>query len=165
MDISGINNFQGIMNSVEIDKLDTRSHQVSQEMFAKLQLAQAGLCKEQAEVYKGKLEEVQGKQKECINLLNEAYALQEEARAGGGTASTAMSPAMMQYFEENHLADDWGVAINSLHNQQEQLNAEFHNIESSLKDFLGQYESYLHGAGKSVIDADTGKKIDGLITR
>ncbi len=71
-----------------------------QMLFAMLQLAQAGICKDQAEAYMDQIKDTQAKQKEAAEMIALARHLQNKA---GEDGEVAMSPELKQYFYENNI--------------------------------------------------------------
>ncbi len=147
-----------IMDSIDLGPTDS-----IQFMFAKLQLAQALLCKSQARTYMDKIENIQKEQQEVADMLKEARKLQDEAKTKG--YATNMSNEMIGYFRKHSLTMDttgdnyshnekeWDVAIKSLTNHQESISNATQTNMVFLQDFISQYNSYLQGAMSAIREA------------
>ena len=134
-----------------------------QMMFAKLQLAQSELCKNQAESYMKQIEDIQDEQKKCAEMVEKARSLQNEAKTKG--TSTEMPADMVAYFNEHglswdktgndykHNKDEWDYNLKSLTNYQEQIGNKTQTLMVYLQDFIGQYNSYLQGANTQIANA------------
>ena len=135
-----------------------------QFMFAKLQLAQSQICKNEAESYMKQIEDIQQEQKECAEMIERARKLQNQAKTNGGT--TTMPADMKEFFDkrglstertgndDRHNADEWDYNLKSLTNYQEQIGNKTQTLMIYLQDFIGQYNSYQEGA-MSAISAAT----------
>ena len=136
-----------------------------QFMFAKLQLAQSEICKNQAESYMKQIEDIQAEQKECAEMIAEARKLQSDAK--DKNKCTEMPDDMKEYFQSRglswdtagdnddwHDADQWDYNLKSLTNYQEQIGNKTQTLMIYLQDFIGQYNSYQEGA-MSAISAAT----------
>lgn len=132
----------------------------AQLIFAQLQLAQAEICKSQAESYMAQIESIQLEQEECAEMIGRARELQNEAKTKGAT--TAMPDDMLAYFSAHGLSlpdkanasayspDNWDVALKSLTDYQESLGNKTQTQMTFLQDFIGQYNSYLQSANAQV---------------
>ncbi|WP_446424026.1 hypothetical protein [Mailhella sp.] len=157
--VSGATSLSQIM--ADIDLGPTGSVQF---MFAKLQLAQSEICKNQAESYMKQIEEIQAEQKECAEMIAKARELQNEAKSDD--KCTYMPPEMVAYFEKHglstertgdddwHNADEWDYNLKSLTNYQEQIGTKTQTLMVYLQDFIGQYNSYLQGANTQIANAN-----------
>ena len=135
-----------------------------QFLFAKLQLAQSQICKNEAESYMKQIEDIQQEQKECAEMIELARKQQNEAKSDG--KCTDMPPEMVKFFEQRglswettgndkeHNADEWDYNLKSLTNYQEQIGNKTQTLMIYLQDFIGQYNSYQEGA-MSAISAAT----------
>ena len=135
-----------------------------QFMFAKLQLAQSQICKNEAESYMKQIEDIQQEQKECAEMIELARKLQNEAKSGD--KCTDMPPEMVKFFEQrglsweetggdkSHNADEWDYNLKSLTNYQEQIGTKTQTLMVYLQDFIGQYNSYLQGANTQISNAN-----------
>ena len=143
-----------------------------QFMFAKLQLAQSEICKNQAESYMKQIEDIQAEQKECAEMIAKARELQQAAKNGTGDCSwdknaSVMPQEMVDYFNEKgisfdtcggegdyvHNADEWDYNLKSLTNYQEQIGNKTQTLMIYLQDFIGQYNSYQEGAMSAISSA------------
>ena len=135
-----------------------------QFMFAKLQLAQSEICKNQAESYMKQIEDIQAEQKECAEMIAKARELQNTAKTED--ECTRMPDDMKKYFQERglswdtagnddlHTADEWDYNLKSLTNYQEQIGTKTQTLMVYLQDFIGQYNSYLQGANTQIANAN-----------
>ena len=162
--MSGVNtdySLSGIM--ADIDLGPTGSVQM---MFAKLQLAQSQICKNQAEDYMSQIEEIQEEQKKCAEMIEQARELQNQAKQQGKDAATAMPQEMQDFFtqrglswdttgnNDTHNADEWDYNLKSLTNYQEQIGNKTQTLMVYLQDFIGQYNSYQQGASSAISEAN-----------
>ena len=67
--------------------------------FAKLQLAQAQICKNSASEYMKQIEEIQKEQSEVADMISRARQLQNEAKTGD--KCTTMPDDMVKFFEDS----------------------------------------------------------------
>ncbi|MBQ8173277.1 MAG: hypothetical protein IJ474_03870 [Mailhella sp.] len=136
-----------------------------QFMFAKLQLAQSQICKNQAESYMSQIEQIQDEQKKCAEMIEMARELQNKAKEGD--CCTTMPAEMKAFYEERglswdtagnnddlHTADEWDYNLKSLTNYQEQIGNKTQTLMVYLQDFIGQYNSYLQGANTQISNAN-----------
>ena len=157
--INATNSLSQIM--ADIDLGPTGSLQF---MFAKLQMAQSQICKNEAESYMKQIETIQEEQKECAEMIERARKYQNQAKTNGGT--TTMPDDMVKFFndrglsydntgnDKKHNADEWDYNLKSLTNYQEQIGNKTQTLMIYLQDFIGQYNSYQEGA-MSAISAAT----------
>ena len=134
-----------------------------QFMFAKLQLAQSQICKNEAESYMKQIEDIQQEQKECAEMIELARKLQNDAKSKD--KCTDMPPEMVEFFEKrglswettgndkSHNADEWDYNLKSLTNYQEQIGNKTQTLMIYLQDFIGQYNSYQEGAMSAISSA------------
>ncbi len=146
---------QQIMNSMDLGPTDS-----VQFKFAKLQLAQAQLCKEQANNYMSQIEHIQDEQKKTAEMISRARALQQDAK--NNDKATVMPDDMVNFFKERgitwdttgsdykHNKDEWDYNIQSLTNYQESISNKTQTLMVYLQDFIGQYNSYTQGASNQV---------------
>lgn len=146
-----------------LSQIDVGPTGSTQMMFAKLQLAQAEICKNQAEDYMTQIEEIQREQQDCAAMIEKARELQDTARTSG---TAAVPDDMLAYFTAHGLhlpegkdtgaytPDSWDDAINSLTDYQESIGNQTQTLMVSLQDFIGQYNSYLQTANAQVKDAN-----------
>ncbi len=151
----------GIM--ADIDLGPTGSIQM---MFAKLQMAQSQICKNQAKDYMNQIEEIQEEQKKCAEMIEQARELQQQAKQQGTDAATAMPKEMQDFFtqrglswdttgnNDTHNADEWDYNLKSLTNYQEQIGNKTQTLMVYLQDFIGQYNSYQQGASSAISEAN-----------
>ena len=162
--MSGVNtdySLSGIM--ADIDLGPTGSLQM---MFAKLQLAQSQICKNQAEDYMSQIEEIQEEQKKCAEMIEQARDLQQQAKQGGENSCTTMPQEMKDFFTQRglswettgndalHNSEEWDYNLKSLTNYQEQIGNKTQTLLIYLQDFIGQYNSYQQGASSAISEAN-----------
>ncbi len=135
-----------------------------QFLFAKLQLAQSQICKDQAEAYMSQIEQIQEEQKLCAEMIADARELQNKAKEGD--CCTTMPDEMKKFFsdrglswettgkDDQHNADEWDYNLKSLTNYQEQIGNKTQTLMVYLQDFIGQYNSYLQGANTQIANAN-----------
>lgn len=155
------------------DTSDFGSSGSLQLQFARLQLTQSEIAKDAAEDYMTKIQDTQKQQKECAAMIEDARALQADAKNGDNC--TTMPQDMVDYFKANglewetkgkdtlHNSDEWDYNLKSLSNHQEQLGTSAQTDMVFLNDFMGQYNSYLQGANKTITDAN--QTLMSIITR
>ena len=166
--VSGATSLSQIMSDIDLGPTGS-----VQFMFAKLQLAQSEICKNQAESYMKQIEDVQAEQKECAEMIAKARELQQAAKNGTGDCSwdknaSVMPQEMVDYFNEKgisfdtcggegdyvHNADEWDYNLKSLTNYQEQIGTKTQTLMVYLQDFIGQYNSYMQGANTQISNAN-----------
>ena len=162
---SGQASISEIMSTIDLGPTDS-----IQFMFAKLQLAQAQICKNAATDYMNQIESVQQEQKEVAEMISKARELQNNANNGTGDCSwdkkASMMPQEMADWMDKHgldydktgndLAnneDEWTYAIQSLTNYQESISNKTQTLMVYLQDFISQYNSYVQGANSAISQA------------
>jgi len=157
--INATNSLSQIMSDIDLGPTGS-----VQFMFAKLQLAQSEICKNQATDYMKQIEDIQAEQKECAEMIAKARELQNQAKAGD--ECTTMPEDMKAFFKERglswettgsddlHDADEWDYNLKSLTNYQEQIGTKTQTLMVYLQDFIGQYNSYLQGANTQIANAN-----------
>jgi len=156
--INATNSLSQIM--ADIDLGPTGSLQF---MFAKLQMAQSQICKNEAESYMKQIETIQEEQAETAEMIELARKLQDEAKSKD--KCTDMPPEMVKFFEQRglswdttcndkaHNADQWDYNLKSLTNYQEEIGNKTQTLMIYLQDFIGQYNSYQEGAMSAISSA------------
>ena len=156
--INATNSLSQIM--ADIDLGPTGSLQF---MFAKLQMAQSQICKNEAESYMKQIETIQEEQAETAEMIELARKLQNEAKSKD--KCTTMPPEMVEFFEKRglswdttcndkaHNADEWDYNLKSLTNYQEEIGNKTQTLMIYLQDFIGQYNSYQEGAMSAISSA------------
>ena len=86
-----------VMNSIDLGPTES-----VQFKFAKLQMAQAQLCKDQANNYMSQIENIQDEQKKTAEMIAAARKLQNEAKTGD--KCTTMPEEMKSFFKERGLS-------------------------------------------------------------
>lgn len=141
-----------------------------QFMFAKLQLAQAQICKNSAESYMEQIQKVQTEQEEVAKWISKARELQDKCKAKTGDCSgdkeaCYMPKDMIDWMNKRDLAiestgkdnrhnyDEWTYNIESLTNYQESISNKTQTLMIYLQDFISQYNSYLQGASSAISNA------------
>jgi len=135
-----------------------------QLMFAKLQLEQAEIAKQQALDNMVRVQELQDEQKQVSDFLNTARHCQSEAKSTG--EATEMPADMADYMDANSLSydttgndlimtgEEWDTAITSLENRLEELGAETQQQMVYIQDFIGQYNSYLQNTNTQISNSN-----------
>ena len=148
IDTSGTTSLSDVLNDIDFD-----SDNSIQLMFAKLQLAQAQLCKDSANSCMQQIQELQEEQTLTAGTLEKMRQLQAEG-------ATEMPEDMLSFMRDRGLAycepkdfDCWAYNIESLTVYQDSLTAQTQSLMVNLQDFMGQYNSYLQGASSSVNSA------------
>lgn len=134
----------------ELGDIDVDSLQL---MFAKLQLAQADICKNSANSY---MEQIQGLQEEQTLTADTL----EEMRRLKAEGATKLPDDMRAFMLDRGLAyydpvDPvyWDYNIESVTDYQDDLNNKTQTMTVYLQDLISQYNSYLRGATDSVNSA------------
>ena len=147
-----------------LDTIDLGPTGSVQMMFAKLQLAQSEICKNQAESYMDQIESIQEEQELCAKMIEDARELQSQAKSSGKV--TTMPDDMVKFFNDRglkiqetgndnkHDADEWDYNLKSLTNYQETVGNKTQTLMVYLQDFIGQYNSYLQGANTQIANAN-----------
>ena len=150
--------FTAAMNSIDMGP--TKSPQF---LLAQLQITLSEQAKQGALDYIDKIQAQQDEQAEVAEFIRQARELQEQADAGDKT--TTMPAEMKAFMQEHgltwdqagnddeHYADEWDVAIQSLQNYQETLGTSIQTDMVFVNDYMGQYESYLQGASSTISSA------------
>lgn len=148
IDTSGTTSMSEVFNGI-----DFNSDNSMQLMFAKLQLAQAQLCKDSANSCMQQLQGLQEEQTLTADTLEKMRQLQAEG-------ATEMPEDMLSFMRDRGLAycepkdfDCWAYNIESLTVYQDGLASQTQSLMVNLQDFIGQYNSYLQGASSSVNSA------------
>lgn len=148
IDTSGTTSLSEVFNDIDFD-----SNNSIQLMFAKLQLAQAQLCKDSANSCMQQLQGLQEEQTLTADTLEKMRQLQAEG-------ATEMPEDMLSFMRDRGLAccepkdfDCWAYNIESLTVYQDGLASQTQSLMVNLQDFIGQYNSYLQGASNSVNSA------------
>lgn len=148
IDTSGTTSMSEVFNDI-----DFNSDNSMQLMFAKLQLAQAQLCKDSANSCMQQLQRLQEEQALTADTLEKMRQLQAEG-------ATEMPEDMLSFMRDRGLAycepkdfDCWAYNIESLTVYQDGLASQTQSLMVNLQDFIGQYNSYLQGASSSVNSA------------
>ncbi len=135
-----------------------------QMMFAKLQMAQSQICKNQANDYMAQIQNIQDEQKACASMIEKARALQNTAKTDD--KATTMPDDMKKFFDDRglsfdktgndnkHNKDEWDYNLKSLTNYQEQIGSKTQTLMVYLQDFIGQYNSFLQGANTAISNAN-----------
>ena len=157
--VSGTNSVSSIMKDIDLGPTGS-----VQMMFAKLQLAQSQLRKNQAESYMKQIEQIQDEQKKCADMIAQARELQNTAKKNNGC--TYMPQEMADYYKSHGLSydttgndlknnsDEWDYNLKSLTNYQETIGNKTQTLMVYLQDFIGQYNSYLQGANTQIANAN-----------
>ncbi len=150
-----------------------------QMMFAKLQMAQSQICKNQANDYMKQIQDIQAEQKACASMIEKARDLQNKGKNGQGVGVVSISGTTTQgkdcypmpqelvdFMNERKLSfpnsdgdyilgkDEWDYTLKSLTNYQEQVGSKTQTLMVYLQDFIGQYNSFLQGANTAISNAN-----------
>ncbi len=157
--VSNTSSTSAIMGSIDLGPSNS-----IQFMFAKLQLAQAQICKDQAKEYIDKVTQTQEEQKKCADMIAKARDLQQQAKNDDTTIE--MPQDMKEFFEENglkwdtkggddlHNEDEWEYNIKSLTNYQDTLGTTTQTDMVYLQDFMSQYNGFLQGANSAISESN-----------
>ncbi len=162
-----------------LDTIDLGPTGSVQMMFAKLQLAQSEICKNQAEAYMEQIESIQEEQELCAKMIEEARNFQQLGEDGEGVGKKSisgtttkgedcypMSQELVDFMNDRGLKfpnedkdyilgkDEWDYALKSLTNYQETVGNKTQTYMVYLQDFIGQYNSYLQGANTQISNAN-----------
>ena len=152
---SGTTALQDIMADINLGPTDS-----IQFAFAKLQLAQAQICKNSATQYLEDIQKIQKEQSEVAEMISQARDLQNKAKQKDGC--TTMPEDMKKFFTEHglkwestgnddlHTYDEWTYNLESLTNYQESISNKTQTLMVYLQDFISQYNSYLQGANSAI---------------
>ena len=156
--VNATNSLSQIMADIDLGPTGSIQFQ-----FAKLQMAQSQICKNEAESYMKQIESIQEEQKQCADMIEKARKLQNEAK--NGDKCTEMPDDMKKFFDDHgisydttgnddfHSADEWDYNLKSLTNYQEQIGNKTQTLMIYLQDFIGQYNSYQEGAMSAISSA------------
>lgn len=172
--VSGAESTSAIMGSIDLGP-----HNSIQFLFAKLQLTQAQICKDQAEDYIDKITKTQEEQKKCADMIALARELQNKGEAGEGVGEKSISGTttkgedcypmpkeLVEYMNKNKLLypnedgdyilgkDEWDVCIKSLTNYQDTLGTSTQTDMVYLQDFMSQYNGFLQGANSAIKESN-----------
>lgn len=149
----GINTSGTTAQSDVLDDIDLGSADSIQFMFAKLQLAQAQLCKDSANSFMQQIQELQEEQALTADTLEKMRRLQAEG-------ATEMPEDMLTFMRDRGLTYYepvsyvyWGYNIESVMIYQDSLTSQTQSLMVNLQDFISQYNSYLQGASNSINSA------------
>lgn len=170
-----------IMNGI-----DTGSPQSLQFLFARLQMEQAQSAKNGAMGCIQQIQDLQAQQKEAVEYIAKARALQTEAKNEG--KATVMPGDMVDYFKTHNLSlgksgnnytytrEEWDIPIQSLTQYRDMLGMQTQQIMVYVQNYMGQYNSYLQGAnsaiqagnqtlqslarGQSLFSSESGSRVD-----
>ena len=160
--INATNSLSQIMADIDLGPTGSIQFQ-----FAKLQMAQSQICKNQAEDYMKQIESIQEEQELCAKMIEEARKKQNEATSKDAkdAKTTSMSQEMKDFFDKRglsydtngndnkHFQEEWDYNLKSLTNYQEQIGNKTQTLMIYLQDFIGQYNSYQEGAMSAISSA------------
>ena len=165
-----VNNSGTAALSEVLSQIDLGPTDSIQFAFAKLQLAQAQICKNSATEYMTQIENVQKEQEEVAEMISQARKLQNDCKTKQGNCSwdkeaSIMPKEMADWMDQRGLAydktgndlvnnyDEWTFNIESLTNYQESISNKTQTLMVYLQDFISQYNSYLQGANSAISNA------------
>lgn len=159
--MDNVNNNPASSLSRIMESIDLGPTSSLQMMMAKLQLANAMICKSQAEQQMEQIKKTQEEQKTLAQYISDARDLQQKAADTG--KCTTMPEEMETWMKQRglsintagnsdrlHNKDEWAYNIESLTNYQQTINNDTQTMMVYLQDFIGQYNSYLQGANSAV---------------
>ena len=160
--VNATNSLSQIMADIDLGPTGSIQFQ-----FAKLQLAQSQICKDQAESYMSQIEAIQEEQELCAKMIEEARKQQNAATSKDAKDSktSSMSQEMKDFFDKRglsydtngddnkHFQEEWDYNLKSLTNYQEQIGNKTQTLMIYLQDFIGQYNSYQEGAMSAISSA------------
>ena len=145
---SGTTALSDVLNDIDLGSTDS-----IQFLFAKLQLAQAQLCKDSANSYIQQIERLQAELALTADTLENMRQLQAEG-------ATEMPEDMLVFMRDRGLAyyepdsyEYWSYNIESVTTYQDSLASQTQTLMVNLQDFISQYNSYLRGASDAVNSA------------
>lgn len=145
---SGTTSLSDVLNDMDLGSTDN-----IQFMFAKLQLAQAQLCKDSAGTYMQQIQRLQEEQTLTANTLEKMRQLQAEGAAElPEDILTFMRDRGLAYYEPDSSVY-WDYNIESVMTYQDSLADQTQTLMVYLQDFISQYNSYLQGASNSINNA------------
>lgn len=164
-----------LMNRIDLGPTDSLQLQ-----YAKLQLAQSEICKQQAEDYMNQIEESQNEQRLTAEYLNVAKQRREDAKVRDEL--TAMPDDMVEFMIARNLSynpsgdaypvmgnnpaygsainrvylsvGEWDYVIQNITNYLEQIGKNTQTLMVYLQDFVGQYNSYTQGAERQISNSN-----------
>ncbi|MDY6010068.1 MAG: hypothetical protein SPJ12_02835 [Duodenibacillus sp.] len=159
---SGKTALQDVLSDINLGPTDS-----IQFAFAKLQLAQAQICKNSASQYLQDIQNIQKEQSETAQMIAKARELQNACKSKTGDCSwdkeaSMMPKEMADWMKERGLSydttggdlannyDEWTYNLESLTNYQESISNKTQTLMVYLQDFISQYNSYLQGANSAV---------------
>lgn len=155
-----LNNVRGAAPFQDID-LGPAGNSV-QLMFAKLQLSQSSLCKDEATKRMKEIQSSQAEQKDLAKLIAETRAALD--KLGAGSSKESASQAIIDYCKEHNIKlpndgkdmnkEQWTSLQKNLTDKQELLGSGTQTIMVYLQDFIGQYNSFLQGANSAIATAN-----------
>ena len=160
--VNATNSLSQIMADIDLGPTGSIQFQ-----FAKLQMAQSEICKNEAESYMSQIEAIQEEQELCAKMIEEARKKQNEATSKDAkdAKTTSMSQEMKDFFDKRgisydtsgndnkHFQEEWDYNLKSLTNYQEQIGNKTQTLMIYLQDFIGQYNSYQEGAMSAISSA------------
>lgn len=131
-----------------------------QLMFAKLQLSQSSLCKDEATKRMKEIQGTQAEQKELAKHLADLRGKIEKCT--DATHTEKLSDELIAYCKEHKIDIGTGVLNKekltnlqkTLTDKQEMMGSGTQTIMVYLQDFIGQYNSFLQGANSAIATAN-----------
>lgn len=134
-----------------------------QLMFAKLQLSQSAICKDEATKRMKEIQGSQQEQKDLAKLIAETRAALDKV-GGDPKKAEKVSEELKKYCEDHKIAipasaeglnkDQWTSLQKTLTDKQELLGSGTQTVMVYLQDFIGQYNSFLQGANSAIATAN-----------
>lgn len=163
----------GAASGIPLDSIINGANDINtgssvQFMFAKLQLEQSSLAKDQAESYMNQIKDIQAEQAKTAEMISMARDLQQQAK--NGDKCTTMPQEMVDFMNDRglkydttgndklHNKDEWEYNLKSLTNYQDTVGNKTQTLMVYVQDFMGQYNSFLQGANSAIKEGNAALK-------
>ena len=172
--VTGTNSLSQIMADIDLGPSGS-----IQFLFAKLQMAQSQICKNEAESYMKQIETIQEEQAETAKMIELARDLQQKAKNGEGVGVETIEgkanrwghcypvpQEIVDFMDKRGLSypnsdkdynlghEEWDYVLKSMTNYQESIGNKTQTLMIYLQDFIGQYNSYQEGAMSAISSAN-----------
>ena len=165
------NNINTLNNTAQYNSIQSKAdanaevnNESLQLLYAKLQLQQSEMAKQQAMNGLEQVSKIQEEQKLVAGFLNTARQCQAEAVSTD--KETEMRKDMAEYMDANALAydttgndllmtgEEWGTAVTSLEKHLEQFGTQVQQQMVIIQDYMGQYNSSLQNTNTQIPNAN-----------
>ena len=165
------NNINTLNNTAQYNSIQSKAdanaevnNESLQLLYAKLQLQQSEMAKQQAMNGLEQVSKIQEEQKLVAGFLNTARQCQAEAVSTD--KETEMPKDMAEYMDANALAydttgndllmtgEEWGTAVTSLEKHLEQFGTQVQQQMVIIQDYMGQYNSSLQNTNTQIPNAN-----------